>query len=60
MKREEENGLERGDGVEEEINPRDFGGSGLAGVIRGESVGNGACSVVGIDWCQQQWEFHKL
>lgn len=46
-KEERERGeLERRDGVEEEIDPRDLSGGSLLGVIRRESIRNGARSVV--------------
>jgi hypothetical protein len=50
-KGEKQNILERGYRVKEEINPRNFGGSRLSGIIRRESVRNSASSIVRINWC---------
>lgn len=43
---------ERGDGIEEKINPGKLSRGCLPGIIRGESIGNSACPVVGFDRSQ--------
>lgn len=50
---------ERGDGVEEEIDPLDLDGGGLAGVVGGEPVGDGTRPVRGLDRRLQQRKRHR-
>lgn len=45
-KRECKEVLERRNGIGEEVDPRDFSGSGFFRVIVRKSVRNGACSVI--------------
>lgn len=51
---------ERRDGIEEKINPGNLSRGCLPGIIRGESVGNSACPVVGFDRSQEQREGHQF
>lgn len=51
-------GLERGDGVEEEVDPEDFGGGGGARRVGIEAEGDGAGPVMGIDGGDEHGEGH--
>lgn len=52
--------LERGYGVEKEVDPRKLSGSRLLGVVGGESERNCAGPIIGIDWRRQQRKWHQL